>query len=480
MARRKKNQDYISFIGESSRTVTGSMYLVQFGKYKILLECGLYQSSKNDYLDAYRVNTEKFEFDPSEIDFVFNCHAHVDHCGLLPRLVKEGFRGQIIMNDETKKFVFHLLMNSAYILKDEARILSNRFGRDYKPIYEPSDVYHAMDLVHTYSEYDRLFQLDEGIRFQWLTNSHCPGACQLQLILTGENKEKKILYTSDIGSLQSPNHFVGKTEVPDFFNDIVIMESTYGDPARSKRKTRKFDLQHLDSAIRTTLDRNGSVLLPAFSFARTQELLVSLYELYGKDPEFTTEIVVDSMLSVDLCRTYEQVLIDDEYLLWQEIMNWKNLRLIKPKDQSLENLSRKTSQIIISASGFCTSGRVLDYLCKLIKDENSMIIFSGYIGDNPSYLAYRIKNAEGQKTITLNHHRLKNKANCITMSSFSSHANTSDLVTYAGAQNTNRIVLVHGEPEAKQELKQLISKEFSRQDKTAQVIASRKNMIIEL
>lgn len=480
MARSKKNQDYISFLGESSNQVTGSMYLVKFGNHKLLLECGLYQSSKNDYLDAYKVNSRKFDFDPAEIEFVFVCHAHVDHCGLLPRLVKEGFRGQIITTEETAQILKPLLLNSSYILKSEAYVMSQRFAREYKPIYEDSDVYAAINLVKPFEEYNHLFRLNDEISFQWLENSHCLGAAQLQLVMTDRLKTRKILYTSDIGSLNSCNHFVRDTYVPDFFNDVVIMESTYGSKARGKRKKRKYDNEHLKVAIQTTLERNGSVVLPAFSFSRTQELLMTLYDLFGNDPNFSTEIVVDSMLSVDLCRVYSNILKDDELLEWRKVLEWKNLNLIKKKEASVSNLGKNCSQIVISSSGFCTNGRIIDYLQKHLRDENSMIVFSGYVGDNPSYLAYRIKNAENQKFITLNHQKVKNKASCIAMSSYSSHADHNDLVKYAQMLRTNRIVLVHGEPEAKKELKNAIESAISTNNSTAQVVVSNRKMKIQI
>lgn len=480
MKKELKNADCVKFLGESSNDVTGSQYLVEFCGLKILIECGLYQSSKNDYLDAYKVNSRKFEFDPEEIDCVFICHSHVDHCGLLPRLVKEGFRGNIYTTKETALVMKHLLLNSSYILKSEAHIMSMRFGREYKPIYENSDVYAALNLIKVCEKYNNIHKVNDILSFQWLENSHCVGAAQLQLILTGRHKTSKILYTSDLGSLKSDNHFVRDTYIPDFFNDLVIMESTYGSKARSKRKKRKFDNEHLKSAIETTIMHDGSVVMPAFSFARTQELLVTLYEMFGNDPTFTTDVVVDSVLSVDICNQFSNMLSGKDLELWNQVLNWKNLIFIKKKDSSVSNLCRNDPQIIISSSGFCTNGRILDYLQKYVKDPNSMIVFSGYVGDNPSYLAYRIKYSDYAKYLCFNHKRVKNKANSIIMSSYSSHANHDDLVKYAGSLRTNQIVLVHGSHDAKHELKESIEKECSLKDRTTKVTVSKRKLKINL
>lgn len=133
MAKKKKKGDGIYFTGQSSIDVTGSQYLVKFDEYQILIECGLHQSSSNDYLDSYKVNSAKFAFSPSEIDFVFVAHPHIDHCGLLPRLVKEGFSGEIITTRNTAFIMKALLLNCAYIVEDETRVLSKRYHREYKP-----------------------------------------------------------------------------------------------------------------------------------------------------------------------------------------------------------------------------------------------------------------------------------------------------------------------------------------------------------
>ena len=136
MAKKKLKTNGIHFLGKAADDVTGSQYLVRYGNTQCLLECGLYQSQSNDYLDSYRINTEKFKFKPSEIDYVFVAHPHIDHCGLLPRLVKMGFTGRIIATENTANVMRLLLLNSCAIVQDEARILSKRYGRTYEPLYE--------------------------------------------------------------------------------------------------------------------------------------------------------------------------------------------------------------------------------------------------------------------------------------------------------------------------------------------------------
>lgn len=479
MAKKKKlKEDGILFCGNNATDVTGSMTLIKFGDKQILLECGLYQD--NSYLESYKVNSEKFKFDPTEISYVFVCHCHIDHIGLLPRLVKEGFNGKIILTYATSVMAKYLLLNCAFIVEDEARVLSKRYGREYEPLYSEDDVLDTIKLFQVYDKYDTLYQLDDVITFQWLKNSHCVGAAQLQLILNNGIKRKKILYTSDIGALETKNHYVENTEIPQFFNDIYIMESTYGLNIRTSKKTREFDIEHLRVAINTVLERHGTLVLPAFSFSRSQELLTTLYLIFGNDESFDTPIVVDSMLTCDICDAYGSVLSDDYYELWNKVYNWKNVKYIREKTDSQLCVLDNTPKIVISSSGFCTNGRILSYLTQYLKDVNSMICFSGFVGNDDSYLSYRIKNGKTHKTININKKPVPNRADCITMSTFSSHADFNDLIKYGENLNTNLLVLVHGSIEAKNCLKEHLKEEISKNDNTYKVKCSEKGMIIPL
>lgn len=362
MSKKKMNGDGIYFTGKASDEVTGSQYLVQFGNHKCLLECGLHQSSSNDYLDSYKINSEKFKFKPSEIEFVFVAHPHIDHCGLIPRLVKEGFCGKIIATGKTAAIMKPLLLNSCYIVNEEAKILSRKYKRNYLPLYGEDDVYRALDMISVYDEYNTLIQLTDNICFQWLQNSHCLGAAQLQLILSDNRKTKKIFYTSDIGALFPKNHYLGITEKPEMFNDITIMESTYGNSTRETKKSRIFDVEHLRVAINTTLERGGTVILPCFSFSKTQEMLTTIFDIYSGDASFKTNVVVDSKLSCDICNCYSALLTGDAFEKWESVMRWSNLHLVSEKEDSQICLADNSPKIIISSSGFCTNGRIINYL----------------------------------------------------------------------------------------------------------------------
>lgn len=466
------------FCGKNSEDVTGSMILIRFADKQILLEAGLYQD--NSYLEAYKVNSEKFKFKPEEIDYIFINHVHIDHIGLLPRIVKEGFSGKIIMTNATSIISKHLLMNCSFILSDEARVLSKRYNREYLPIYNDDDVKNTYEYYSVYDEYDTIFKLDDIVSFQWMKNSHCVGAAQLQLIFNDGMKRKKIFYTSDIGALKTKNHYVENTEIPTYFNDVIIMESTYGLNTRTSKKSREFDIEHLRVAINTVLERQGTLVLPAFSFSRSQELLTVLYNLFGSDENFTTPVILDSMLTCDICDSYDEILREKHLEKWELVRNWHNVKYIIDKLDSQSCVMDATPKICISSSGFCTNGRILTYLNRYLRDEKSMIVFSGYVGSDESYLSYRIKNGKAHKTITINKKPIPNRADCITMSTFSSHANYYDLIKYGSNLRTNQLILVHGSEEAKNCLKDCLKKEISKNDNTYKVTCSKKDMIIPL
>lgn len=480
MAKKKLKTNGIIFTGKASEDVTGSQYLIKFGNTQILLECGLHQSSTNSYLDSYRVNSAKFQFNPKEIDYVFLNHAHIDHIGLVPRLVKEGFCGKIIATHETAIIMKPLLLNSCFILEDEARILSKRYHRDYKPIYSEDDVYQTMDMVYEYDAYDVEYVLDDNVRFKWYKNSHCIGAAQLGLKLFDGYITRHILYTSDIGALHTKNHYLKDTEIPTDRFDLVIMESTYGSQTKPNKKNRKFDIEHLRVAINTTLDRKGTVILPCFSFSRTQELLTTLYDIYGEDETFVTPIIVDSKLSCEISNLYKHVLEGDNLTYWNKVVNWYNVKFISEKEKSQACVLDNTPKIIISSSGFCTNGRIVNYLKKYLRDKNSMIIFSGFVGDNPSYLSYRIKNFSNRSHISINKEQIPNRADCISLSTFSSHANYDDLVKYGSSLQTNKLILVHGSMESKKNLSEGLKEAISKNNKTYRVVTAYKGMVTHL
>lgn len=476
----RKQQNGILLAGKASDEVTGSMYLVTFNGYNILIECGLYQSS--DLWEAYRINTKKFPFDPKKIDYIFLEHPHIDHSGLIPRLYKEGCHARIIMTKTCAEIVMLLWENSGYIMAKTAVRLSKQSGRVYEPEYTKDDIDRALTFIDYYDEYDRIYQLAEGVRFQWLKNGHCLGATQLQLILGTNGETRKILYTSDIGALKPINHFMTETEIPNFHNDIHLMETTYGNPTRAIKTSREHELMKVRGVIRNTFAKHGQVIFPAFAFAKMQELIVSLYEMYHDDPSFKEKIYVDTMLGVDICKAYERVLTGEDKELWKKVLHWDKLVLVREYPDSEALLNDGHSKIVISASGFATNGRVVNHLKKVIKDENSTIIISGYPGANEGYLARRLVNykEQGKKKISIDGVEYPYRANLVVMETVSSHADFNGLLTYGGHVRTNKLVLIHGDMEGREALKPILEEERSRNNLNMCVEIGKQGMFLKL
>lgn len=185
-------------------------------------------------------------------------------------------------------------------------------------------------------------------------------------------------------------------------------------------------------------------------------------------------------MACDICDMYSNLLFDEDLDLWNKVKSWENVKFIKEKEDSLACVKSHNPKIILSSSGFCTNGRILSYLHEYLNDENSMVIFSGYTGSDNSYLSYRIKNYKENKFIKISGDKVENKADCISLGTFSSHANRNELLTYGSKINTEKLVLVHGSIVAKNSLKEDLKESISKENKTFKVIASTKDMVIGL
>lgn len=478
MAKKKNNKDGFTLCGNNANDVTGSCILGVAGGHKFLLECGMTQI--NDTLESYKVNSKKFPFNPKEIEYVFVNHAHIDHTGLIPRLAKEGFHGEIVCTRETSAVMKLLLENSCHILKSDAERLSFQYKRNYAPIFSECDVKSAMSMCRCFTVGTE-HKLNDNLSFEFIPNSHCVGAVQLRLNITNAiGVKKSVLYTSDIGSINNRNSYVTDTIIDNRHYALTIMESTYGDKTAYGRKCREKDIEKLTTAINTTLEQNGTVILPCFSFARTQEMLTILVDILNNKNQKQFSVFVDSKLSCDVCREYKNILSDNDKEKWNKVMSHKNVRFITEKTESLEVVKNHAPKVVISSSGFCTNGRVLSYLHEYLPDENSTIIFSGFTGTDASYLSYKIKNHKEYRDLKISGDKIKNKANIVCLSSMSNHAGYCDLVSFGGSLNTNKIVLVHGSQKAKDVLKQGITESVSKKAKTCKIQAATKDMFIAL
>ena len=281
-----------------------------------------------------------------------------------------------------------------------------------------------------------------------------------------------------MGNISFPKHYVTPFEKAKGHFDLVIGESTYGgQQKRLTMKHRKNDLTTLKYAIDSTIEKKGKVLLPVFSLDKTQYFLTILYQMYKDDPEFRTNIIIDSKLAALISQVYIRLLTGDNYQLFSDALNWKHVHLVEDYESHEKYLNTRDSLIVLAAPGFLTMGRSVEWVKKLIEDDNNAIVFTGYAPENS--LAGKLKR-ENNKYISIDNKAYKNNIRVFILQTFSSHMQYHDLVKYYSGLKTNVLLLVHGETEHKNFLQQTLEDNKSKFDSTAKILSAHKNHILYL
>lgn len=425
----------IYFIGNSATDVTGSMYLVKFKNYNILLDCGLCQL--NDIMTTYKANREMLsKIKPTHIQYIILSHSHVDHSGLIPALFAKGCHAHVYVPKGCKPYLKALWEDSLKIMDGDCVKLQRKHGLNANPFYNEDSINRALDRCIEV-DYHTTYQMTEDLEFEYYPSGHLIHASQILLTIhVDDNIIKRVGFTGDIGS-EVVHKFVEPRE-PLPFCDVLIGENTYNVATRpNKARDREKDIEKIIAVCRDSF----RVLIPTFSMGRTQEILSLLYNLWkiGK-LEQDISIYLDSPLSEKICNLY------DEFNDWNEIWLWKNLHVIHSWQESLELQFNGNKCIILSASGFLNGGRVLAHLKSILPDKNNHVLFVGYAGENN--LASQIKN--GNKEIYIDGVFVSNKANITELRSFSSHASYEELIFYyLNECRYNKLCLVHGGYEPK-------------------------------
>jgi len=471
---KKKSKVRISFVGNNSIAVTGSMILVETEYKTILLECGMIQSSNS--IKDYKDNAKHFPFKPKNIDYVFINHAHTDHMSLTPKLVRDGFNGRIITTEITSKLAKPMLKDSANIIRKDSEYISKKRGVNFEPFYNEDDVYNTLNLIDTY-DYGIIHKLDDNTSFKFLHNSHIIGACQLELFLkTSTGHIEKILYTSDLKGNINKNYYVEDTEYCTKAN-VVISECTYGADEKNVKANRVKDLEKIKTVVnQVCLMDKGRILIPVFSLSRAQQLLTDLYCLYGEDKTFTTSIIVDSPLIWEITKVYKDALQGEHKELFDKVCNWENVRFIKDYNESKNCVSDNSSKIVLSSSGFLLKGRSVNYLKEFISDIKSHILFVGYSPEGS--IASKIKN--GQKFINIEGKSYKNKCSITILNSFSSHIGQIELLNYLKGISCEKVFLVHADTNSKLRFKELLEEEISKLFRSTRIIATNKDTVCNM
>lgn len=451
----------ISFHG-AARTVTGSKHLVHLNnpKKKILLDCGMFQGMGRKTLE---LNAE-WGFEPSEVDHVIISHGHIDHIGLLPKLVKDGYRGRIYCTPATKELMELLLKDSAYIQAADTRHINkirDEQGREHvEPLYDEADVLEVLPLVKTVP-YDKPYKIDDQVELLYTDCGHILGSAAVNLKVKEGDNEARLTFSGDVGRyrdvlLRSPDKFPQA--------DYIIIESTYGDKLHDLIAPAADDLLHYIEE--TCLKNKGKLIIPAFSLGRTQELLYMLnrLELERRLPKL--KYYVDSPLSTKITNTVKRhpecfnkhvqhILEKDD-----DVFLFEGLEFTENVDASKRLNFIKDPCVIISASGMAEAGRVKHHIANNIGDARNTILMVGYC--EPNSLGGKLKkNPESVGIYGIQHNV---RANIGIIDSMSAHADYEDLSQWLACQHRDdvkKIFLVHGEYDVQEKFRnRLLRKGF--------------------
>lgn len=445
----------IQFYGAAGM-VTGSKHLLTTPKgKKILLDCGLVQGKKDS-----AISNRHFGFNPAEIDYLVLSHAHIDHSGLIPRLVKEGFNGIIFAHPATISLCGIMLMDSARIQHDDLFFVNKRRKKRGEPMLEP--LYTEADVKKSFSlmqpiEYDEVLKIDKEITLHFTDAGHLLGSCAVHLdIALGRGKKQKITFTGDIGKYKDP---ILRDPEPFRQCDYLICESTYGNRLHPSDVDAENEL--LEVVRHTCVDKKGKLIIPAFSVDRTQEIIYLLEkaENAGKLPNI--KVFVDSPLSVNATRVIEkhQECYRDEFIEYMKHdpipFCFKNLTYISEVEESKKLNDLKEPCIIISASGMAEAGRIKHHIKNNINNPNNTILLVGYA--TPESLGGRLKR--GEQEVVIFGERMPVIAEVKSIDYYSAHADYNEMVHYLACQKKSKVkqvFLVHGEPEALQTFKGIL------------------------
>lgn len=439
----------VTFLG-AALEVTGSMVLVEANGARVLLECGMFQGRR---AEAYERNLH-FPFDPKTIDAVVLSHAHIDHSGNLPNLVKQGFAGSIWCTAATRNLCTYMLMDSGHIQESDVAYVNKRAARRGEPAVEPlytmEDAQAALPHFVTVGLH-RKTTVAEGIDLTFYNAGHILGSAFVALDITEKQaaKSRRLVFSGDLGRVSAP--ILRTPEKPEGA-DILIMESTYGDRLH---KTYEEAARDLREVVRSTSRQRGKVIIPAFAVGRTQEIVYTLNQLEAEGDIPELPIFVDSPLAInatDVFRMHPEEW-DDEVRAFLREGTRKNpfdsprIEYVRDVRRSKQLNYMREPAIIISASGMAESGRILHHLANNIGDPDNTILFVGFQAQNT--LGRRL--VDGEKQVRIFGDEFQVRARVAVIDGYSAHADQAELLGWARPLDRDRLqqlFVVHGEPSA--------------------------------
>ncbi len=435
----------IHFLG-AARTVTGSQILIEVNGARILLECGLFQGKR---ADTYQKN-QSFQFSPNEIDALILSHAHIDHSGNIPNLVKQGYTNQIFATSATVSLAEIMLRDSGHIQESDVQYVNKKRARRGEPPIDPLYTYEDAEIAcNQFSpvEYNQTFEVAKGVNVTFVDSGHILGSASIILDINENGKTKKLWFSGDIGRDRLP---LLKDPVMPVNVDYMIMECTYGDKNHRDPETAFLEFREVTMK---TIARGGKIIIPAFAVGRTQELVYFLNQMIAGNDIPPIPIYVDSPLAVnasDIFKKYAFLFDEETKHFIQEgkhkALSSPNLFYTRSVEESKKINEVKGPAIIISASGMAEAGRILHHLRNNIENPLNTIMIVSW--QAPHTLGRRL--AERQKTVRIFGQLFERRAEIATIGGLSAHAGQDKLLRYVlGTRASLKgLYLVHGEEDA--------------------------------
>lgn len=447
----------LHFLG-AAHNVTGSRFMLETNGKKVLIDCGLFQERK--FKDR---NWEPFSFDPSTIDAVLLTHAHLDHSGLIPKLVKEGFRGKIHCTEATSDIAQIILLDSAHLQEEDAAYKKKRHEREgRKGPYEEIPLYTKEDAEASFPyffpvEYEEPVSIGDGISATFYDAGHVLGSSMIKVTVTQDGETRTVLFSGDVGRRNRPI-----LEDPSTFKtiDYILTESTYGDRSHAE----PIDVsEHLAEVINSTVKAGGNIIVPSFALQRSQEILYHMNELLIDNKIPDIKVFLDSPMAIRITNVFKQHadLFDKEMArlikLRQSPFDFPGLRMTESTEESKQLNFLTKPAMIIAGSGMCTGGRVKHHLVNNITRPESTILFVGYqaIGTLGRTIV------QGNKNVRILGQKYPVRARIAEIKGFSAHADKDELLQWLSTltKAPKRIFVVHGETKASENFCRFLRKE---------------------
>lgn len=447
----------IRFLG-AAQTVTGSCFMMEALGKRFAVDCGMHQGNKEIDLR----NTVDEVYDPKNIDFFLITHAHIDHSGLLPRMVKKGFKGPIYLTPPTKDLLEIMLLDSAHIQEMEAEWQTRKAKRHGKkavePLYTQNDAEKVLPLFVTV-EYEKPFEPVPGVTVTYRDAGHILGSSFIRVNIQNENTEYKMIFSGDLGR---PNQLLVSDPSKAEPADYLFLESTYGD---RNHKNEETSMEELAEAIAYSYERGEKVVVPAFAVERSQEIIYSLYLLHkrGKLPK-DMPVYLDSPMAIAATEVFRkhpdyfdprtQKLIQSG----ENPLDLPNLRFTKTRDESIAINEKKGPAVIISASGMCNAGRIKHHLRHNLWRDGASVVFVGFQAKGTPGR----KIVDGARSIRIFGEDVNVQAKVFTIGGFSAHAGQTQILDWLEHfdRPEMKVFLVHGEYKGQQVLADLIRERF--------------------